>query len=65
MAKAVAVGMNYNLRQTWIVDVGYTTFFGGRTYDGGNPTGTPQDYSSSSNPLKDRDFVATSVSYSF
>ncbi len=63
-AKAVALGLNYNLRQTWVVDLGYTTFFGGRTYDGVNPTGG-LGYSSGANPLKDRDFVATSVSYAF
>lgn len=66
--KAVTVGLGYNLRQVWQADVAYTNYFGGRTYAGTDTTavGTqPLDYASSANPLKDRDFISATVSYSF
>ena len=69
-AKAVTVGVGFNFKQNWQADIAYTNFFGGRTYSGTdpNPGGPPtqsRSYASSANPLKDRDFVAVSVSYSF
>jgi hypothetical protein len=79
--KAVTVGVGFNYLQRWQADIGYTTFFGGRTYSGVDaaPLGfeyapgayTPghssqtAPYSSSANPNKDRDFLAISVSYAF
>ena len=66
--KAVTVGLGYNLRQVWQADIAYTSYFGGRTYAGTDTTavGTqPLEYASSANPLKDRDFISASVSYSF
>lgn len=67
--KAVTVGLAMNYLQRWQADLGYTTFFGGRTYEGTDPlpapTGQPQTYASSANQSKDRDFLAVSVSYAF
>ncbi len=67
--KAVTLGFGLNYKQNWQADLAYTNFFGGRTYSGTDPsaapTGQSQSYASSANPLKDRDFVALSVSYSF
>lgn len=69
--KAVTVGLGYNLRQVWQADIAYTSYFGGRTYAGTDttsptfPPGQSLDYTSSSNPLKDRDFISATVSYSF
>ncbi len=67
--KAATVGIGLNYKQNWQADISYTSFFGGRTFSGtdtsGVPTGQSADYASSSNPLKDRDFLAVSVSYSF
>lgn len=73
-AKALTLGVGFNYRQNWQADVAYTAFFGGRTISGVDPasspaTGFPQgqlpSYASSTNPLKDRDFLSISVSYSF
>ena len=53
---------------------GYTAFFGGNTFAGTDvpnassgalPPGQSASYASGSNYLKDRDFLAISVSYSF
>jgi hypothetical protein len=67
--KAVTVGIGLNYKQNWQADISYTSFFGGRTFSGtdtsGVPAGQSADYASSSNPLKDRDFLAVSLSYSF
>jgi hypothetical protein len=67
--KAVTAGVGYNLRQIWQADIAYTVFTGGRTYGGTDPAAPPAgqsaDYASSANPLKDRDFLSMSVSYSF
>ena len=66
-------------------DIGYTAFFGGRTYSGTDPvppgvdinpdpnvttlstgsTSQSQDFATSANPNKDRDFLAVSLSYAF
>ncbi len=73
-AKAITFGVGFNYRQNWQADIAYTTFFGGSTISGVDapnaasgalPTGQPATYASSTNPLKDRDFLAISISYSF
>jgi hypothetical protein len=63
-AKAVTLGVGFNYRQNWQADIAYTAFFGGKTESGIDPVGG-LPYSSSTNPMKDRDFLAISVSYSF
>ena len=67
--KAATFGVGFVYRQNWQADISYTTFWGGRTYSGtdsGAATGTqPPTYATSANPLKDRDFISVSVSYSF
>ncbi len=67
-AQSINIGVTYNLRNTWQADLSYTGFFGGRTYTGISPFGNAAAggvSSSSANPLKDRDFIAATVSYSF
>ena len=67
--KAGTLGVGFNYRQNLQADIAYTWFWGGRTYSGTDPgavpTGQSQNYASNANPLKDRDFLAVSVSYSF
>ena len=67
--KAITLGVGFNYLQRWQGDIGYTTFFGGRTYSGTDPIAAPeaqsQDFATSANPNKDRDFLAISVSYAF
>ena len=74
--KAITFGVGFNFKQNWQADLAYTTFFGGRTYSGTDnpalatptnpyPAGQPTGYASSANPLKDRDFIAASLTYSF
>jgi hypothetical protein len=67
--KAVTVGLGYNLRQVWQADLAYTSFYGGRTYSGVDPgpvpAGQSPSFATSANPLKDRDFLAVSLSYAF
>ena len=66
--KAATFGVGFVYRQNWQADLAYTTFWGGRTYSGTDPaaTGTqPRTFSTSANPLKDRDFLSLSLSYSF
>lgn len=48
----------------WKADLSYTGYFGGRVYRGTDPV-TGFEYASNSNLLKDRDFVAFSLSYAF
>lgn len=48
----------------WKADLSYTRYSGGRTYRATDPA-TGFQFASSSNPLKDRDFVALSLSYAF
>ncbi|MCW9058434.1 MAG: DUF1302 domain-containing protein [Gammaproteobacteria bacterium] len=73
-AKALVLGLGFNYQQNWQADIAYTAFFGGRRYGGTDPVSSPAagfppgqsaDYASASNPLKDRDFLAASLSYSF
>lgn len=67
--KSVTLGMGFSFKQSWQADISYTSFFGGRTYAGTDPiantAGQPRSYASSANPLKDRDFIAASLTYSF
>jgi hypothetical protein len=67
--KAATFGLTYSLKQKWVADLAYTTYWGGRTYSGVDPVAPPAgqsaSFASSANPLKDRDFVSLSVSYSF
>jgi hypothetical protein len=67
--KAATLGVGFNYRQNLQADIAYTWFWGGRTYSGTDPGAVPAgqspNYASSANPLKDRDFLAVSVSYSF
>jgi len=69
-AKAITLGLGMNYQQRWQADIAYTSFFGGKKIRGTDPvpntgTGQPQSYASHTNPLKDRDFLSISVSYSF
>ena len=70
-AKALTLGVGFNYRQNWQADIAYTAFFGGKTISGVDPvnhtpvTGQSTAYASSTNPMKDRDFLAVSLSYSF
>ena len=66
--KAATFGMGFVYRQNWQADLSYTTFWGGRTYAGTDPSptaGQASTYATSANPLKDRDFISLSISYSF
>lgn len=60
--KAATFGAGFVYRQNWQADLSYTTFWGGRTYAGTDTSGT---FATSANPLKDRDFISLSFSYSF
>jgi len=68
-ARALTFGLGINYLQNLEMDISYTSFFGGEVISGTdlapNPFGQPQTYSSHTNPLKDRDFLAVSISYSF
>jgi len=74
--KAATFGIGFNYQQNWQADFGYTTFFGGGSESGRDPNTNPAppnffpvgqspNYSSGTNALKDRDFIAISLSYSF
>lgn len=67
--KALTLGVSLTYLQRWQADLGYTAFFGGRRYSGTDtatpPPGQSADWSINANPLRDRDFLALSVSYSF
>ena len=72
--KAATFGVGFNYQQNWQADIGYTAFFGGSSVSGVDvpsaasgalPAGQPASYSSGTNALKDRDFIAISLSYSF
>ena len=73
-AKALTFGLGINYLQNWQADVSYTSFFGGKRIEGTDPlagldprfpSGQSASYASHTNPLKDRDFLAISISYSF
>lgn len=63
--QSINIGITGNLRNQWVADLSYTGFFGGRTYSGAALASGGLTSSSSANPLKDRDFIAATVSYSF
>ncbi len=72
--KALTFGVGFNYRQNWQADIAYTAFFEGRTFSGVDvpsvasgalPAGQFSSYASSANSMKDRDFLAVSLSYSF
>ena len=67
--KAATFGIGFNYQQNWQADIAYTTFFGGGSESGRDPAAVPAgqsaNYSSGTNALKDRDFIAISLSYSF
>ena len=67
--KAISVGLGLNFQQNLQGDISYTAFTGGRNYSGADPAavpaGQPASFSSTANSLKDRDFFAINVSYSF
>ncbi len=67
--QAVNLGITGTLRQNWQADLSYTAFFGGRTFSGTTGAGggafAGQSYATTANALKDRDFIAATVSYSF
>ena len=73
-AKAGTLGVGFSYLQNWQADLSYTAFFGGRTFCGTDvaalsaaaiAAGQPLSFCSSANGLKDRDFIAFNVSYSF
>lgn len=77
-AQAATVGVNFSYQQVYTVDVSYTSFFGGRNYCGaddqtnpalagsnGAAAGQRADYCTAANPLKDRDFIALTMTYAF
>lgn len=69
--KAATLGLGFSYKEAWQADIAYTAYWGGKTYAGTDPAGPPAgttqsaNYASSSNVLKDRDFLAVSLSYSF
>ena len=72
--KTATLGLGMNFRQNWQADISYTAFFGGKTYSGTDvpsaqsgslPANQSANYASSSNPLKDRDFLSMNISYAF
>ncbi|TVP83246.1 DUF1302 family protein, partial [Thioalkalivibrio sp.] len=72
-ARSLTLGMGINYLQNIEVDLSYTSFFGGDKIEGTDPNAAfdprfpdqSPSYSSHTNPLKDRDFLAISISYSF
>jgi hypothetical protein len=71
--KSLSFGLGWDYQKRWIVDMQYTTFFGGRTFCGTDTppagsavtAGQPAAWCSDANPLRDRDFYSVSVSYAF
>ncbi|TVP87607.1 MAG: DUF1302 domain-containing protein [Thioalkalivibrio sp.] len=73
-ARSLTLGLGINYLQNLDIDLSYTSFFGGEKIKGTDPNAAfdptfppnqSASYSSHTNPLKDRDFLAVSVSYSF
>ncbi|MEO8104048.1 MAG: DUF1302 domain-containing protein [Betaproteobacteria bacterium] len=73
-AKAATVGVGFTYQQNWQADVAYTNFFGGRVFCGTDVAALSAatlaarqslSFCSSANSLKDRDFLAINISYSF
>jgi hypothetical protein len=69
--KSYSLGVSWDYQRRWIVDLSYTSFFGGRKYCGTDivasqiPAGQPASWCTSANPLNDRDFYSFTISYSF
>jgi hypothetical protein len=71
--RSISLGAAFDYQKKVLVDVSYTTYGGGRTYCGTDVPATTStlvggqsaSFCSSANPIKDRDFIAFSVSYSF
>lgn len=71
--KSLSAGVTWDYQRKWLVDLQYTSFFGGRTFcgtdvppPGGAVTaGQSASFCSGANGLADRDFYSFSVSYSF
>lgn len=84
--KAASVGAAWEFNKRLVFDLGYSTFFGGKTFCGTDTVdvakqtalaaqvygvaalgipGQGASWCTSANPVKDRDFYAVSVSYSF
>lgn len=71
--KSIAVGTSFDWAKKLTVDLGYTMFWGGRYYCGSDTAVSAQvqlagqaiGYCSSANPIRDRDFVSISATYSF
>jgi hypothetical protein len=69
--KSASAGVSWDYQRRWLVDLQYTSYFGGRTFCGTDTPasavtpGQPASFCSVANPLKDRDFYSMSVSYSF
>ena len=71
--KSQSFGVSWDYQRKWIVDAQFTMYSGGRVYTGTDTPppgsvvtpGQPASWSSSANPLRDRDFYSLSVSYSF
>jgi hypothetical protein len=73
-AQAATFGVGFSYQQNWQADLSYTAFFSGRTFCGTDvaslsaatlAAGQSLSFCTSSNSLKDRDFIAFNVSYSF
>jgi hypothetical protein len=71
--RSLSLGTSFDYQKKLLVDVSYTMYGGGRTYCGtdvpataqSSVAGQPVSFCSSANPIKDRDFVSLSISYSF
>ena len=70
-AKSWSVGLSWDYQRRWLVDMQYTSYFGGRFFSGTDTAAPPagsgqsQSWRSSAYPLLDRDFYSITVSYSF
>lgn len=67
--KAATFSVSAILKERWQADLAYTSYWGGRNYSGTDPGPVPAGqvatYSTSANPIKDRDFYSVSLRYSF
>jgi hypothetical protein len=70
-AKSYSLGLSWDYQRRWLVDLQYTSYFGGRFFSGTDTapppagSGQSQSWRSSAYPLLDRDFFSFTVSYSF
>jgi hypothetical protein len=72
--KALTLGVDGTYLKNWRATISYTAYFGGKNYSGTDvpnalsgplPPGQAASYASSSNLLRDRDFLSVSLSYAF